>query len=294
MKTALVFGGTRFFGKNLVETLLDKGVQVTIATRQQSQDPFGDRVERIKVDRFDEASMKEAVVGRSWDVVFDQLCYTSHDAQISTRVLEGKIKKYVFTSSGAVYDFGVDLPEQAFDPYTYHLEMVEQGEVSYGEGKRLAEAYFFQKAPFPVVALRIPVVLGEEDYTERLLYYVKRIKEGKPVYFSNPEQKLRFIHQKEAGDFLAWVAETPYEGPINACAEGPITMKELMEMIGTVVGKEPIITTEDDQIPSEYDYGQSRYMSTEKASQLGYQFTILRDWLPDLIAYLNRNIHFVK
>lgn len=294
MKTALVFGGTRFFGKNLVESLLKKGVKVTVATRQSSTDSFGDRVERLKVDRFDEASIKAAVEGREWDVVFDQLCFTSNDAEIATRALDGKLKRYVLTSSGAVYNSGEELPEETFDPYTYELEMVNQDEVSYGEGKRQAEAYFFQKAPFPVVALRIPVVLGEEDYTERLLYYIKRMKEGKPVYFSNPEQELRFIHQEEAGDFLAWIAETDHVGPINACAEGPVSMKELMDIIGKQIGKDPIMTTEDDTIKSDYDYGQTRYISTKKASELGYEFSKLRDWLPGLVEYLDRSINLVK
>lgn len=294
MKTALVFGGTRFFGKNLVESLLKKDVKVTVATRQNSGDTFGDRVERLKVDRFDEASIQTAVEGKEWDVVFDQLCFTSNDAEIAARALEGKFKKYVFTSSGAVYNPGAELPEESFDPYTYELEMVDQDEVSYGEGKRQAEAYFFQKASFPVVALRIPVVLGTEDYTERLLYYVKRIKEGKPIYFSNPQQELRFIHQEEAGDFLAWIAETEHVGPINACAEGPVSMKELMDIIGEQVGKKPIITTEDDTIKSEYDYGKTRYISTKKASELGYEFSKLRDWLPGLVRHLDQSISLVK
>ncbi|MGX9135065.1 hypothetical protein ACWV26_11955 [Rummeliibacillus sp. JY-2-4R] len=40
MKTALVLGGTRFFGVKLVQCLLDNGVSVTVATRGNRNSPF--------------------------------------------------------------------------------------------------------------------------------------------------------------------------------------------------------------------------------------------------------------
>ncbi|SHG65463.1 NAD-dependent epimerase/dehydratase family protein [Ornithinibacillus halophilus] len=286
MKTALVLGGTRFFGVNLVETLLEKGVQVTIATRQNSTDPFGDKVDRLKLDRFSLESFKEAVEGRSWDVVFDQLCFSSNDAEIAVKALSGKIGRYVFTSTLSVYDAGENMKEELFDPKTYELKMVDKENVTYKEGKRQAEAYFYQKASFPVVAVRIPIVLGEEDYTERLLHYVKNIQEEKPVYFPNPSAEMCFIHQIEAGQFIAGVGSSDYSGPINACANGVITMNELMQVIGNEVGKEPVITTVDQQ-DSPYAIPETWYLSNEKATELGYSFTNLSEWLPGLINHLN-------
>ena len=56
----LVVGGTRYFGIHMVKRLLADGHQVTIATRGRNKDSFGNQVERIHMDRFDEASVKEA------------------------------------------------------------------------------------------------------------------------------------------------------------------------------------------------------------------------------------------
>jgi nucleoside-diphosphate-sugar epimerase len=50
-KNILVIGGTRYFGKLLVQRLLQAGHRVTIATRGRTADPFGARIERIRVDR---------------------------------------------------------------------------------------------------------------------------------------------------------------------------------------------------------------------------------------------------
>lgn len=49
MKNILILGGTRFFGKRLVRLLLDEGFKVTIATRGNTSDEFGDQVERIQL-----------------------------------------------------------------------------------------------------------------------------------------------------------------------------------------------------------------------------------------------------
>ncbi|MFS0672152.1 NAD-dependent epimerase/dehydratase family protein [Ornithinibacillus sp. 179-J 7C1 HS] len=284
MKTALVFGGNRFFGVNLVDKLLKNGVEVTVATRQTSGDSFGDKVERLKVDRFNESTVREAVEGKEWDVVFDQLCFSSNDAEIIANTLTGKMKRYVFTSTLSVYDYGVKMAEEVFDPYTYEVKMVDRTEVTYQEGKRQAESYFFQKTNFPVVAMRIPIVLGEKDYTERLLHYVKSAQEGKKVYFPNPDAEMCFVHQKEAGEFLAWIAEKDFTGPINVCANGFITMKELMKLISEKTGKEVVITTEE-EIESPYAINETWTLSNEKAINLGYNFTNLNDWLPDLITF---------
>lgn len=40
----LVIGGTKFFGIHMVNELLEKGHEVTIATRGLSSDEFGDKV----------------------------------------------------------------------------------------------------------------------------------------------------------------------------------------------------------------------------------------------------------
>ncbi|WP_070119323.1 NAD-dependent epimerase/dehydratase family protein [Bacillus marinisedimentorum] len=286
MKTALVFGGTRFFGVDLVNSLLEKGIMVTIATRQQSSDPFGDTVERLKLDRFDEDSVRQAVEGKQWDAAFDQICYSSEDAKITVDALEGKVKRYIFTSTLSVYDEGEDLSEEQFDPYTYKLKMVNRQDVSYKEGKRQAEAYFYQKASFPVTAVRIPIVMGEEDYTGRLLHYIHQVKEGKPIYLPNPNAEMVFIHQQEAGDFLAWIADTDFTGPINASATGKISLKALIELIGEEVGKEIHVTT-DDEHESPYGIKNSWFLSNEKAANLGYSFTKLEDWLPKLVSELS-------
>lgn len=281
----LVLGGTRFFGKVLITRLLEAGHAVTIATRGKTPDPFGERVKRVVVDRFSESSLRKAFINTTWDVVYDQICYAPNDAKVACDVFKGNVGHYVFTSSMAVYDEFKEEPftELDFDPYTYPLKTGEQSDFTYGEGKRLSEAYFYQKATFPVTAVRFPIVMGEEDYTKRLTFHIDHIKNEKPFYVPNERSTMCYISSEEAGNFLAWLAESKLPGPVNACADGVISIKDLITMIENIVGKKAVNIRDEEAEKSPYAYAGSKMMSTEKAKAAGFTFTNLHDWLPQLI-----------
>ena len=68
----LVIGGTLFIGKQLVEELLKQGHDVAVLHRKPKHD-FGRRAENIMADRNDPENMKEALSGRRFDVVYDNV-----------------------------------------------------------------------------------------------------------------------------------------------------------------------------------------------------------------------------
>ncbi|MCJ8008448.1 NAD-dependent epimerase/dehydratase family protein [Lederbergia wuyishanensis] len=291
MKTALVLGGTRFFGKELVRSLLSRGVDVTVATRGKSGNPFGEEVKQLIADRYDIDSLKTACGGFHFDVVYDQIGYSSEDINIAYEALKDQVGKYVFTSTMSVYEYGNLLNEEEFNPFTYPLQIVKSQEVSYGEGKKLAETALFSKTGLPAVSVRIPIVLGEEDYTERLLFHVKKIKNGEDIGMPNPEARLNFISASEAGEFLAWIGTQDFTGPVNACANGDIQLSELINLIESKLEKSAILTTDiTDENRSPYGIKETWTMDNSKAKNLGYEFSNLKDWLPGLIDYYNEII----
>ncbi|QQZ11287.1 NAD-dependent epimerase/dehydratase family protein [Heyndrickxia vini] len=285
MKTALVLGGTRFFGVKLVQALLSNGVKVTVATRGNSTSSFQGQVESIQFDRNQLESFQSAFNGREWDVVFDQICYSSIDAMNAIQVFQGKTKKYIFTSTLSVYDLlDKELVESDFDPYSYTIELKDKDEVTYQEGKRQAEAVFFQKAPFPVTAVRFPIVLGENDYTQRMTYYINKVIQEEVIYLRNLDASMGFINEDEAGEFLYWIGSYDFQGPINTCTNGTVTLKEFIKYIEEATGKEAkveISSDEDNQTP--YSIPRSWTMSNQKAIDLGFEFQDIHQWLPHLI-----------
>lgn len=286
MKKVLVLGGTRFFGKRLVQVLLERGVDVTVATRGQTPDEFGDRVQRLQIDRFDRESLASAVEGKSYDVVYDNICYGPTDAQNAIEVFSGKVGRYVFTSTLSVYNAtGQAVEEAEFDPTTYPIQYGPHTDFTYQEGKRLSEAVFFQKADFPVVAVRIPIVLGLDDYTRRLHFHVEHVRDEVAFALPNLDSEMNFITSKEAAEFLAWAGQAEISGPVNACATGQIAMRDLLALIEETVGKKALVSAEaEDKSP--YNVPATWAMKTDKAQFAGFQFTNLQDWLPQLVRDL--------
>ncbi|WP_066070434.1 NAD-dependent epimerase/dehydratase family protein [Neobacillus soli] len=287
MKSALILGGTQFVGKRLVQLLLNEGMEVTIATRGKTPDSFGDQVSRLKISREDANSLQQAFQDKKWDVVFDQTCYSSQEAFDTLKALDGKIQKYVFTSSQAVYDFGTNHKEDNFNALDYKPMLKNRGEytgyVGYQEAKRAAEAMLFQKAKVPVVAVRFPIIVGKDDYTNRLKFHVDHVENGKAMFIENPDFRYSFIDSEEAAKFLLGVAKSDFQGAINPGSSDDISLRELVTLIEGLTEIKANLQLSGD--PSPYNLPGSWSVDTSRANVLGYKFTPLKQLLEELIQH---------
>lgn len=285
LKNILLFGGTRFFGRKLVDLLINDGHHVTIVTRGKSGNPFGDKVEHIMADRTKKEDLLKIAESQTFDIVYDNICFSPNEALALCEVFNGKIGKLVFTSTLSTYEIdGKEKVEADFDPYHYEIQMGDSTDFSYGEGKRQAEAVFFKFATFPVVAVRIPIVMGEDDYTRRLHFHIERVAKGEPIGFVNMDAEMSYIQATEAAQFLQWAGMTDVEGPYNATTNGKISLSVLMKLVEKATGKTAKISlVGNNEIRSLYAIPTSWYMSNIKATNEGFNFTNLQDWLSPLI-----------
>ncbi|MCU6707307.1 NAD-dependent epimerase/dehydratase family protein [Paenibacillus sp. J5C_2022] len=286
MTKVLVIGGTRFFGKRLVQQWIAEQADITIVTRGNTTDPFGDAVKRLKVDRQHSETLAAAIGAERYDLVYDNICYLPQQAEQAAEVFNERTGKYIVTSSMAVYAFGNrSWREQDFDPFTHPLKRNGgQGEPGYAEGKRLVEAVMFRKAAFPVAAVRFPIVMGLDDYTDRLNFHIRHVQSGNPIGMPNPQARMSYIHADEAADFLYWLGKSELAGPVNACASGHISNEELIELISEATGKSGKLVQETDEAhQSPYGVPADWGLDTSKASAAGYTFTQLHEWLPALV-----------
>ncbi|KHL93672.1 NAD-dependent dehydratase [Paenibacillus sp. IHB B 3415] len=293
MKKVLVLGGTRFFGKRLVELLLRDGdSQVTILTRGVTEDDFGDRVTRLAVDRTDEAALERAVRNKDWDIVYDNICFSPDEAAAAARIFAGRTKRYILTSSLSVYNPQPDiLTEADFDPAHYPLKLGGKADFSYQEGKRLAETVLLQTADFPVAAVRFPIVLGTDDYTRRLHFHIEHVLAGQPIGIPNPQAEISFIRSDEAADFLHWLGSSTLTGPVNACSDGTLTIGGVISIVEAITGLTAVIqreATDKDQSP--FGIEESWVMDTAKARSAGFSFLSLSEWFPELVTSLNLSL----
>ncbi|WP_413289174.1 NAD-dependent epimerase/dehydratase family protein [Bdellovibrio sp. HCB337] len=283
----LVLGGTRYFGKRLVHSLIAKNHDVTVLTRGNTKDDFGSKVKHLEADRTQLESMKKALGDKTFDVVVDNICMTAKDVEISLELFSGKIKHYVMTSTVSVYHFGANLKEGDFNPLTYQAVAPTNPAEVYAEGKRAAENVFAAKAPFKWAFARIPVVVGEDDYTERLLKQVQSIKTGKPLYYPNLDAKFSFIRSEDAANALLWIIENHKEGIYNFASEEPMVLRSLVHLIEKVVDKKVSLSDKASQeYWSPYGIPADWYVNVSKAFGEGYRAPQVMEWMPGLIKVL--------
>ncbi len=141
----LVLGGTRYFGIPMVKELLAKGHDVTIATRGNAKDDFGDKVERIIVERTDAGSMEKAFEGWHYDVIIDKIAYCSNDIKYAMEALN--FEKYIYMSSTSVYEpKHINTKEADFDGIHRKMEWCTRFDYPYEEIKRQAECAFYGRS----------------------------------------------------------------------------------------------------------------------------------------------------
>jgi nucleoside-diphosphate-sugar epimerase len=280
----LILGGTRFVGKRLVHLLAEQGHDVTVGSRGKTIVSFPNNVQRLKLDRASRNSMVAALQNSQWDIVYDQICFYADDAASAIESLAGKTGRYVLCSSAAVYTNPRDASEDAFDPNAYPIRSMDRSSTSYAEGKRQAEAVIFQRASFPSVAVRFPIILGPDDYTKRIRVQVQRVASNEPLDIENPDAEISLISSAEAAAFLAWLSSAPHTGPFNACSDGPVSLKAIVGFIEEATRKAALVKCQRD-IDSFSLFGKpiSATLNTGKALRSGFQFQQTRDWLIPLI-----------
>src|ERR1017187_7448393 len=175
----LVIGGTLFIGRLLVDELVKGGHEVAILHRKPKHD-FGRRVENIMADRNDADSMREALWGRRFEVVFDNAYdwengTTAAQVEATVRLFGDWMSRYIFMSSVAAYGDGLNhkesdplAPDYHADPYVRH--------------KATTERMLFRmhaKTRLPVVTFRPPFVYGPGNPFYREQFFWDRLRAGR-------------------------------------------------------------------------------------------------------------------
>lgn len=281
-RKVLVIGGNRFFGLRLVKKLVENGDDLTLLNRGKHGDDLGNSVQRIICDRTNANRLHEALEGRQWDLVYDQVCFDAEEAKAACEVFRGKTRRYIFTSSQSVYHPGQSLREADYDPNNYSFAKIVRKHEDYSEAKRQCEAVFFKSKSMPVSAVRFPIVIGPDDFTERLDFHVRKISKEEPLAVPNLGAKISFIHSEDAAQGLFLIGNRDFVGPLNMAAQEPITIGDFISSVEVVVGKKALISDAGELSP--YGIEADWFMDVTKALSLGFKPKPIRAWLNPTIA----------
>jgi 2'-hydroxyisoflavone reductase len=241
----LVIGGTLFIGRQLVDELVKEGHSVSILHRKPKHD-FGRRVENIMADRNDADSMREALYGRRFEVVYDNAYDWEHgttaaQVEATVRVLAGeRLSRYIFMSSVAAYGDGLNhkesdplAPDYHSDPYVRH--------------KATSERLLFRmhaQSGLPVVTFRPPFVYGPGNPFYREAFFWDRMRAGRPIIIPGDGHRLtQFVYVRDLVTAMVRAMTEPRAAgeAFNIGDSKPLTQTELVEKLARIANVEPVM-----------------------------------------------------
>ncbi|AFS78728.1 NAD-dependent epimerase/dehydratase family protein [Gottschalkia acidurici 9a] len=237
MKSVLVMGGTSFVSSFLAKHLIGQGYNVDILTRGLKSIDYDGFREQLICDRKSKNEVQEVLEGRKYEFVFDISAYTKADVEILlTSIDKNELKKYVFCSSGAVYEPSSDTIKESF----------KKGENSnwgkYGIDKKEAEDFIINSG-IPYTIFRPPYIYGENNNLYREIYFFDRIINNKeiPIPFGK-DTKTQFIHINDLVRIFESVMYNESSSNIyNVTNPELISWDYFIAKCGEVIGKTPIM-----------------------------------------------------
>lgn len=253
----LIFGGTGFLGRLLTQSFLDRGWQVTIATRNQGQaaQNLPADVQLIQLHKddaglpiFDHHAVAmeklqqidiivnlagESIGNRRWSkAVKKEILHSRINTTrfIVNAINQGKFKPKLLLNASAVGYYGSrrdeKLTENDSPGNDFLAEVCQRWE---------HEAYQVRQEFTRVVSLRIGVVLGHEGALARMILPYKFFLGG-PL--GNGNQWLSWIHFRDLVRTFNYIIDhSEIVGPVNGTAPNSAKMKDLAQTIGQVLNK---------------------------------------------------------
>jgi 2'-hydroxyisoflavone reductase len=240
----LVIGGTLFIGRNLVEELVKGGHDVAVLHRKPKHD-LGRRVENLMADRNDPDAIREALAGRRFEAVFDNVYdwergTTAAQVEATVRACGDRLSRYIFLSSVAAYGDGLNhkesdplAPDYHSDPYVRH--------------KATTERLLFRmhvRTGLPLVTFRPPFVYGPRNPFYREQFFWDRMRAGRPIIIPGDGYRLmQFVYIDDLVQAMVRsMVEPRAEGEaFNIGESKPLTQVEVVERLAKAANCEPVL-----------------------------------------------------
>lgn len=227
----LFLGGTGFIGPHQVRYALDRGHEVTIFNRGRKSGLFGDEVEELigNRDTAVDQGLDPLRGARQWDAVIDNSGYVPRHVRDSAELLKGRVRRYLYISTVAVYDFskGPRFPEDGplapFDDPTVEEVTWE----TYGPLKAECDRIVRKQLGATATVVRPTYIVGPGDTTDRFTYWVDRIHRGGDVLApSDPDRVIQWVDVRDLCPWVIELVERDVAGTFNAAGPASDVTRE--------------------------------------------------------------------
>ena len=182
---ALLIGGTGTISSAVTERLVNElGWEVWLLNRGNRKDNLPEGAHQIICDIHDKAEAAKKLDGMTFDVACEFIGFQREDVERDYRLLQGKVKQYIFTSSASAYH------KPAASYLVNEGTTLSNPHWEYSRNKIACEEFLmgkYREEGFPVTIVRpshtyderkVPVCLHGNNGSWQV---IKRMLEGKPV-----------------------------------------------------------------------------------------------------------------
>ncbi len=244
----LIIGGTRFLGKLVVFELRKLGHELTVISRRKLDcDP------QIRYINGERSWVLNSLDGETFDLVLDFICYSADALDDVRRNI--RASNYVLISSTWVPKLwsGNNATELVYESCS-QLSALPDVTFGYLNGKLSAEQSLVTLKPYfeKFAALRLPIILGNEDHTGRTDFYVTRICDGEPIILVNGGDNIAQVAELESLAAAIAIWSTTIDLGIKLIWEGlphdRRSVKDIIVNMAKSIGIEPrfVSVVEDD------------------------------------------------
>jgi 2'-hydroxyisoflavone reductase len=289
----LVIGGSSFVGRHLVQSAIDRGHDVTLFNRGQTDPDAFPTAEHLTGDRNSDLS---ALAGRSWDATVDVCAYVPKQVRTLLDTLGAGAGHYTFVSTVSVYG-EVDV-DSGFGEDASLLEPAWDDELTmdkYGELKVACEQVARELAGDRLLVIRPGYVIGPHDPTHRFTYWVERVAEGRsPMAGPDAAQPLQGV---DGRDLAAFTLDQVEKGSVDAFhVTAPEPAASFAEWLQTIADAEGVALPEmrwigaHDELPlsAPPDWWPKMRAGLSKARGAGFTWRPAADTVRDTLEWVRR------
>lgn len=310
----LVVGGTGFLGGAITDALLDDGHSVAILSRGSTKRTARPEAESIVADRH---RSLDALKGHKFDWVFDTCAYAPDVVRSLLDAVDDEIARYCMISSISAYgtftqpelDETETVPTASLEDYAVASSLPAEQRASafaygpsYGPLKRACEIEAQRILGNRATALRVGLLVGAGDYTDRLTWWVRRI-DGAEGDFPVPGPRNRLVQLidvKDAAKFALRSAQAELSGVWNVTGKPQHFSDVIAEIIAATSSNANAVWVSEEAIlgagltpwidvplmaPTRPDFRYFLEVSTDKALAAGLECRPLGETLVPLIDW---------
>jgi nucleoside-diphosphate-sugar epimerase len=164
------------------------------------------------------------------------------------------IKKFIYASSGGVYGYSYEkfIETDTINPVNFYLTSKYSSELLIGN----------YNPYFSTVVFRFFFVYGPKQKGMLIPRLIENVRKGEPIIiYGKSGVRINPIHVQDAIRAFQPSLETPVSGVLNIAGDEVVSIKELSETIGRLVGKDPVFIYEKSNIPGDIIGDNSRMKS---------------------------------